>query len=822
MVASGKQARQGEFREPLFRQGALVFVSSSSYAALLRGEGLGDGTASCCSTIILRNTSYRRHARFVKLTSEPCVQVESWSDRTGARMMRWKKKIASAVMMLGGIGGCKQPLYMTADDHRAVTAAGLPRNIETDPNVASLPNVEGHLAPRDIDDPDRPPRYMTLSEAFAIALESGNRGSQNVSNALTTTGTGAGPVFGGRSSLLIADDLVNAQGGRFSSFNDDAIRAFALDPAISGADIEGALAKFDARWLSTMQWNKVDTASISALSNFSNGDTAAFSSGLYKPLPTGGLAGITFNTNYTKLSNPPTGFQVINPAYQPSLNFTFEQPLLQSYGIEMNQLLPTHPGSTQIAGFTATGGRSEGILVTRIRYEQQRAEFERDINVMLFNVENAYWALYANYFSLYANEQGLRQAYMTWQLKKSELEAGKTTAHELAQVRAQFANFRRQRIDSLQTVLESERQLRGLLGMKVEDNLRIVPADAPTLAPYKPDWTSSLSEALASRPELLMAREEVKVNQFNVMVQRNFTRPDLRAFASYNINSIGTQLDGSSSSNALAGLSDNKFNNWTLGLRLNVPIGTRDAHASTRVAELNLARSFIVLKNQELKAERFLAAVYQAITHYHRVIEATQERRRALAEQLRGLYARIQAGKDPLITILTAQSDFATALSDEYTAIANYNIAIAGLQYAKGTLKDYDNVRIADGPLPNCALVRATDHLRQRTEGLVARERAVPPMGDGPHPLPQLLENAPKTPDLPPDLVEPIGAPKASPERPFDTRMEMPKSVPPVGPLSTGQAPGQSPVNMIPNRPAPEAMQVVPPPDRPLSLPTGR
>ena len=299
---------------------------------------------------------------------------------------------------------------------------------------------------------------MTLAEGFAIALESGNRGlAPSVINTLNPFNTVNG---GGRVPFAFVDDLVTFQGRTIAG--DDAIRAFALDPAIVGADIEGALAKFDARWITSATWNKVDTATSNVLNNFSNGDTAQFSSALYKPLPTGGVAGITFNTNYTKLSNPPQGFSVINPAWQPSATVSFEQPLLRDYGVEINQLLPAHPGSVFINGLRPSGGRSEGILITRIRSAQQRLDFERSVNIMLFNVENVYWAVYANYFALYAAEQGLRQAYLTWQLRTSEFAAGKATAHEVAQVRAQFASFRTQRIVALQQVIESERQFRAL------------------------------------------------------------------------------------------------------------------------------------------------------------------------------------------------------------------------------------------------------------------------------------------------------------------------------------------------------------------------
>src|SRR4029077_20372118 len=113
---------------------------------------------------------------------------------------------------------------------------------------------------------------------------------------------------------------------------------------------------------------------------------AAFSAGLFKPLPTGGVVNITYETNYTKLGAVPAGFAVINPSYTPSITIGFEQPLLRDYGIDINQLLPQHPGSTQIPGYRPTGGRAEGILITRLRAEQAKAEFEVECNFLIFNV----------------------------------------------------------------------------------------------------------------------------------------------------------------------------------------------------------------------------------------------------------------------------------------------------------------------------------------------------------------------------------------------------------------------------------------------------
>ena len=48
--------------------------------------------------------------------------------------------------------------------------------------------------------------------------------------------------------------------------------------------------------------------------------------------------------------------------------------------------------------------RTEGILITRLRLDQNRANFDQQVNYMLANVEAAYWNLYAAYY----NQQSFR------------------------------------------------------------------------------------------------------------------------------------------------------------------------------------------------------------------------------------------------------------------------------------------------------------------------------------------------------------------------------------------------------------------------------
>ena len=95
-----------------------------------------------------------------------------------------------------------------------------------------------------------------------------------------------------------------------------------------------------------------------------------------------------------------------------------------------------------------------------------------------------------------------------------------------------------------QKTSDAERQLRGLINLPIEDGQRLVPSDAPTLAHYRADWKSAEVEALSLRPELILSRQDIKFRQFDLIAQKNLLKPDLRFIASYDINGLGTRLDG--------------------------------------------------------------------------------------------------------------------------------------------------------------------------------------------------------------------------------------------------------------------------------------
>jgi outer membrane protein TolC len=716
--------------------------------------------------------------------------------------------------------GCARQYYVTECDLNHYHDLGLPAGTECNPAASIVPSSTQEPAPPTTDRPERKIRYISLAEAIAIALEQGTTGSQALDGSTS-------------------DSLAVFSGGGVGTA-ENGIRILALDPAIIGTNIDASLAKFDAKWITSMTWQTTDQPTGGVISGSSiasgvspNNESATFQSALLKPLPTGGVAGITFRTtyNFQEMAAPGT----LNPTYRPSLQFQFEQPLLQGFGVEINQLRPTHPGSI-LTPFNV-GGRVEGVIITRLRFDEQRAEFERQVHVLLANVEVAYWNLYGAYGSLYASEQGLRQAYEAWNINDQRFNIGRANLADLSQSRGQYELFRSQRLAALDQVLEVERQLRGLLRLPISDCTRLVPADAPTLAPYTPDWCTAVNEALALRPELIIARNDLKFRQLDLVNQKNLLMPDLRFTSTYDINGIGTHLDGGASdpNNAFHSLATDKFNDWSLGLNLNVPLGFRDAHSAVRQAHLNIARSYAVLRDQEVKAQRFVGQQYRLLSTNYQQIEIIRSERQADGLWVNARLREFLVGRGTLDFLLEAQRAWASDLSAEYQAIAAYNNTLVRFAFATGEIMDRDRVMISEGPLPECAQIRAVEHERQRSKALVLRERAniVPcppkvydghnvvglpelPQFEAPS-VPSLLEGQKSLPPLPEKLPFPVAAPSSQLSAPpFSAPVHSTPSLPLTEPrrvTTQGAMPAPVPLPAGP-QPAPLAL-----PAGPLSSP---
>lgn len=643
--------------------------------------------------------------------------------------MDWRAKLLGLALACGLAAGCARPVFLAERDLHAI-ADHLPANLEKDVREVIVPALGPAPTPPDVNNPDRPPYYLSLQEAIARGLENGTSNSRRLDG-------------------VIDDSQLGSFANNNFNFDAESVRVQALKPAEGITNLELQLSRFDAQFINSINFQNTDSLQ-QGLQSFQNGANTSFASSFVKSLPSGGTANISFLTDYRLLSSPPTGtFGVLNPSYTSRMVFGFDHPLWRDYGVDINQMLERVPTSSVFSPIPgvhqgAVAGRragltlfpqlqNDGILVSRIKHDQRKAEFERHINALVLNIEVAYWKQLEAQGRLAASTLVLDIALKLWSQSLQRLNVGQIAPPEFYQVDGLVHELRVQRETALADVLDKERILRRLTGLPLEDGTRLVLITPPNKAQYQPNYEAAIHDALVLRPELTMAREELRIQHIKLLLAKNLLKPDLHFAAQYSPVGFGTRLDGAGvfkdeagkehPVNAFRSLASTHFNDWSIGLILNVPIGYRAEMANVRLARLTLAQQYYILKENEDRARSFVTQQYQEIAKWYSLIAMRIDQRKAYKNSADKQIESYNAGSTKLdVNLVDAIRRFGEALTGEYEAVGEYNISLARFEWAKGTILHNNNVYLSEGPLPECAQERAVDRERRRTKAHVLRD----------------------------------------------------------------------------------------------------
>ncbi len=549
-------------------------------------------------------------------------------------------------------------------------------------------------------------RPITLQECFALALENGRTGGQ-----FDRAGVGQVPRLA----------TVSNQGTPTSTT--DSLRVFAFDPAISANQIPQAFGRWDPRWLGQVTWTQlerpVSTVLQDIIANQEPGivrQLGFLSTSLVQPLPTGGILGMTYSTEY-ELTNQDAP---VNPAYRPKVEIGFEHPILRGAGWTINQLLEGHPPNLRL-GYDQTTP-TPSLFIARVSFRESRLELDRRLSDLLFAVEKAYWELHFSYWNQYSRSLAFRQVAEALDIAKRKFDEEEFTIQSLAEIQEQYQKFRVQRLQTLGNgvggtvgILEAERQLRHVIGLPVTDGVRLIPIDRPMTVPIRPNLSAGIEVALEGRSEILQTREEVCLREALIRRIEDSLLPDLRFVSQYNVNALGNRLDGPSG--ALANLADTRFHDWTLGFQMEVPLGFRSAKALWRAERLRLAQLHFFHQNQKQLLTSSLVRVYREIVQLIEEMEIQEARLEAAETQVKARYKLFVQGDEPT-AFLEAQRNWADAIRDVHFTIYRYNLAWLEWYRQQGVLLESHGVHVIDEEVPHFVTSHASEYLQQRTKKL--------------------------------------------------------------------------------------------------------
>ena len=444
------------------------------------------------------------------------------------------------------------------------------------------------------------------------------------------------------------------------------IQVALINPALEGQTVGEAEAAFNSVFTLSGVWVQTDTPTSSTLTD-AQAEQQILTPGVRIPLLTGGTATVSLPMRRSETNN---SFSTLNPAYTSDLQFSLSQPLLRGAGRRST----THALRVASIGRSISETRTKATLINQ-----------------LTSAERAYWLLYAARQELALRQEEFEVAREVLDQAGRLYKAGSVAEIELIRAESGVAD----RLDSIlraeQAVLLQQRNLKRVMnidGLDVDSQTVILPTSPPDPVQYEIDPRALTELAIDSRMELLELELQLLADSSRIDFDRNQTLPTLNLDASYTINGLGGSLNDSFET-----ARDNEFEDWSLGLTGEIPIGNQAANSRLRRSVLTrLQRIASKASREQTIRQEVYDAADRLRADWQRILAARQAvilNTRTLSAERR----QFELGGSTSTDVLNAASRLVSARSDEIRAVVDYQIAQLNLAQSTGMVLGAAKVR---------------------------------------------------------------------------------------------------------------------------------
>lgn len=408
--------------------------------------------------------------------------------------------------------------------------------------------------------------------------------------------------------------------------------------------------------------------------------------------------GTQFNIGFlgSKSSSNST-FATWNPALNARLSLGFTQPLMRGRGGYVTRL---------------------PVMVARSRLRASEHSLRDQVMRLLAQAENAYWDVVNARENVKVQEQSLALRGEALERAQRELELGALSPLDIYQPQADHAAAEIQVSQARFQLAQAEDALRKQMGADLHPLYRTMPivlteTVLPPVDARPIDREASVDKALALRPDLKSAQENLTAGDFNIQLATNALRPDLSLTGSYISTGRGGTFherqnvftdDGTSATvvnviprgfgTALDQLFGFNFPTYSLGLTLRLPI--RD-----RAAAANLADALVQKRLDSLRERNIEQSIRLEVLNAVSQVESSKEAvklalvARDLAQKnLEAEQKKYELGTIVLFFVLDAQNRLTLAESRLLSESISYRRNLLNLLRVTGELLEVRGVTI--------------------------------------------------------------------------------------------------------------------------------
>ncbi|HLL71401.1 MAG TPA: TolC family protein [Pyrinomonadaceae bacterium] len=486
-------------------------------------------------------------------------------------------------------------------------------------------------------------------------------------------------------------------------------------------DLTAARGAYDPRLQTSTFYERTKTPVASFLSGGEGG--AVTTSGLGGTMRFEGLApkgGGNYRFDFSSSRQTSNNlFTALNPQYPTAFSFTYAQPLLRGFRFDATRR------QIEIA--------KKNLSLTDAQFRQRAIE-------TITGVQRAYWDLVFTLRNLQIQRDSARDARTQLEHNRRLVNEGQLAPIDIVAAEAQVANFEQNVYVALDDVGRAENALKNLIAENRQSevwSVALVPTDTVDAQPPTVALEDAMRAALSTRPELQQSDVAREINALDERLAREATKPQVDLVGSYGAVGLAGAFDPATSVNpfsvsndqlrarinqlsqlnglpvlpdppqqalpdtlvggyaqSIANLGANRFNNFRVGVQLNLPL-------RNRTAEAQLGRTLVERDRIRVQREQLEQLIQVDVRNALQVTRTAESRLRAAAAQRSATeqqYAseqrKFDAGQSTFFLVLERQNAYAAARGNELRAQTELNKAVAELQRATGNALEANQVQV--------------------------------------------------------------------------------------------------------------------------------
>lgn len=405
-------------------------------------------------------------------------------------------------------------------------------------------------------------------------------------------------------------------------------------------------------------------------------------------LPTGTFYNILdFSVSRLETDSP---VETLSPNVFTSLGITIGQELLRDFGFDAN-----------LAQYRVA--KRSNIIA--------QEELEQRVSEVLLDVEAFYWNLVAAEENLDLANTALDLANDLLRRNTIQVEVGVLPRVVISQAKSEVAAREVDLIRAENTLRAAKDNLLNILTLPLYFDIETT--DEPQITIKNPDEEEALKQAIEKRPELQQAELDVNNKEDQKKFFSNQRLPQLAIQGTVNLQGLGGEENPNTlsfggdatetepisdlfdqQSDAFRNIYDANFPTWQVLATFSYPLFNWKARGDYTRASADLNKSIITYKKTKDDVALDIRNAIRELENKLREIEASNTAVSLAEEVLDNEEKRLEAGIGTTREVLEAQRDLINERTLQITAITDYNIALATLERAKGTIIEASNLEI--------------------------------------------------------------------------------------------------------------------------------